>query len=70
MSNFGVDIPFPDPIGNMHIPLGIPVPSGNETYIDLPNFVPWVTGVLIPILFIPLKKSLTGIIFAEDIDPY
>lgn len=70
ISNFGVDIPLPDAIGggSIYIPLGIPVPTGNEIRLDLPNFVPWVTGVLIPILFAPLKKSLTGIIFAEDLD--
>ena len=69
VSNFGVEIGFPG-IGSTYVPLGIPIPSGNEVQLDLPNFVPWVTTVLIPILFIPLKKSLTGIIFAEDPEPY
>jgi len=67
VSNFGVEVGFPG-IGSTYLPLGIPIPTGNEIQLTLPNFVPWVTGVLIPILFAPLKKSLTGIIFAEDLD--
>ena len=67
VSNFGVEVGFPG-IGSTYLPLGIPIPSGKEIQLTLPNFVPWVTKVLIPILFAPLKKSLTGIIFAEDLD--
>lgn len=65
LRNLGFDIPIGG--ANIGIHFGIPVPDANELHVDLMKFIPWCTQVLIPVLFIPLRKSLTGIIFAEDL---
>jgi hypothetical protein len=65
LRNLGFDIPIGG--ANIGIHFGIPVPDADELHLELMKFIPWCTEVLIPVLFIPLRKSLTGIIFAEDL---
>ena len=62
LRNLGFDIPIGG--ANIGIHFGIPVPDADELHVELMKFIPWCTEVLIPVLFIPLRKSLTGIIFA------
>jgi hypothetical protein len=66
LRNMGFEIPLPT--GNIGIHFGIPVPDGNEINVDIPDFIPFVTGILVPNLFMPIKKSLNGIIFADETD--
>ena len=64
LRNMGFSIPLPT--GSVDIPLGIPVPNGDEVSVDIPDFIPFVMDILVPVLFKPLRNYLTGIIFAED----
>jgi xanthosine utilization system XapX-like protein len=62
LRNLGFEIPLPT--GSIGINLGIPAPDGQEVSVDIPDFIPFVMNILIPVLFKPLKERLTGIIFA------
>jgi hypothetical protein len=66
LRNLGFNIPLPT--GTIGINFGIPVPDGKEIKLNIPDFIPFVTGILVPHLFMPIKKSLNGIIFAESDD--
>jgi hypothetical protein len=40
------------------------LPRAQHVGADIPKFIPFVTDILVPTLFMPIKQKLTGIIFA------
>jgi hypothetical protein len=59
VSNVGFDM-----AGEWITILSIPLPRADEIHADIPKFIPFCLEILVPLLFMPIKQGLTGIIFA------
>ena len=44
--------------------LGVDLPTADELNASVPDFKTFCLGILIPVLFMPIKQALTGVIFA------
>ena len=44
---------------------GIDLPRGDEINVDIPNFWDFIFSIILPVILLPLKKALTGIIIRE-----